>query len=231
MKKIVITQSNYIPWKGYFDSIAISDEFVIYDDMQYTKRDWRNRNIIKTNNGLKWLTIPVEVKGKFFQKIKDTKISDKNWNINHLSTLKHNYKNSNKFNEVKDFIEDLYFNATQNYLTEINVHFLTELSKYLKIKQNFKFSSEFNLSEDRNQRLVDICLKLNGNQYFSGPAAKNYMNESLFEKSGIEVIYFDYSGYKEYEQLYPPFEHGVSILDLIFNTGEDAYKYLKSTRK
>ena len=231
MKKIVITQSNYIPWKGYFDSIAISDEFVIYDDMQYTKRDWRNRNIIKTNNGLKWLTIPVEVKGKFFQKIKDTKISDKNWNINHLSTLKHNYKNSNKFNEVKDFIEDLYFNATQNYLTEINVHFLTELSKYLKIKQNFKFSSEFNLSEDRNQRLVDICLKLNGNQYFSGPAARNYMNESLFEKSGIEVIYFDYSGYKEYEQLYPPFEHGVSILDLIFNTGEDAYKYLKSTRK
>jgi hypothetical protein len=231
MKKIVITQSNYIPWKGYFDSIAISDEFVIYDDMQYTKRDWRNRNIIKTNNGLKWLTIPVEVKGKFFQKIKDTKISDKNWNINHLSTLKHNYKNSNKFNEVKDFIEDLYFNATQNYLTEINVHFLTELSKYLKIKQNFKFSSEFNLSEDRNQRLVDICLKLNGNQYFSGPAARNYMNESLFEKSGIEVIYFDYSGYKEYEQLYPPFEHGVSILDLIFNTGEDAYKYLKNTIK
>lgn len=231
MKKIVITQSNYIPWKGYFDSIAISDEFVIYDDMQYTKRDWRNRNIIKTNNGLKWLTIPVEVKGKFFQKIKDTKISDKNWNINHLSTLKHNYKNSNKFNEVKDFIEDLYFNATQNYLTEINVHFLTELSKYLKIKQNFKFSSEFNLSEDRNQRLVDICLKLNGNQYFSGSAARNYMNESLFEKSGIEVIYFDYSGYKEYEQLYPPFEHGVSILDLIFNMGEDAYKYLKSTRK
>ena len=231
MKKIVITQSNYIPWKGYFDSIAISDEFVIYDDMQYTKRDWRNRNIIKTNNGLKWLTIPVEVKGKFFQKIKDTKISDKNWNINHLSTLKHNYKNSNKFNEVKDFIEDLYFNATQNYLTEINVHFLTELSKYLKIKQNFKFSSEFNLSEDRNQRLVDICLKLNGNQYFSGPAAKNYMNESLFEKSGIEVIYFDYSGYKEYEQLHPPFEHGVSILDLIFNTGEDAYKYLKNTIK
>ena len=231
MKKIVITQSNYIPWKGYFDSIAISDEFVIYDDMQYTKRDWRNRNIIKTNNGLKWLTIPVEVKGKFFQKIKDTKISDKNWNINHLSTLKHNYKNSNKFNEVKDFIEDLYFNATQNYLTEINVHFLTELSKYLKIKQNFKFSSEFNLSEDRNQRLVDICLKLNGNQYFSGPAARNYMNESLFEKSGIEVIYFDYSGYKEYEQLYPPFEHSVSILDLIFNMGEDAYKYLKSTRK
>ena len=231
MKKIVITQSNYIPWKGYFDSIAISDEFVIYDDMQYTKRDWRNRNIIKTNNGLKWLTIPVEVKGKFFQKIKDTKISDKNWNINHLSTLKHNYKNSNKFNEVKDFIEDLYFNATQNYLTEINVHFLTELSKYLKIRQNFKFSSEFNLSEDRNQRLVDICLKLNGNQYFSGPAARNYMNESLFEKSGIEVIYFDYSGYKEYEQLYPPFEHGVSILDLIFNTGEDAYKYLKNTIK
>lgn len=231
MKKIVITQSNYIPWKGYFDSIAICDEFVIYDDMQYTKRDWRNRNIIKTKNGLKWLTIPVEVKGKFFQKIKDTKISDKNWNINHLNILKQNYKKSIHYNEAKDFVEYLYSEAKQNYLTDINLHFLTEISKYLKINKEFKFSCDFHLNEDRNQRLIDICTKLNCNQYYSGPAAKNYMDENLFIESNIEVIYFDYSGYKEYEQIHPPFEHGVSILDLIFNTGEDAYKYLKNTIK
>ena len=84
MKKIAILQSNYIPWKGYFDIINMVDEFVLYDDMQYTRRDWRNRNKIKTPNGLQWLTIPVQVKGKYLQKIKETKISEKKWTKNHL---------------------------------------------------------------------------------------------------------------------------------------------------
>ena len=102
MKKIVITQSNYIPWKGYFDSIAISDEFVIYDDMQYTKRDWRNRNRIKTQKGLEWITIPVEVKGKYFQKINETKISEKNWAKKHWQTIAHNYSKTKYFYRKKD---------------------------------------------------------------------------------------------------------------------------------
>ena len=88
-KKVAISQSNYIPWKGYFDNIALVDEFVLYDEMQYTKRDWRNRNKLKTNQGLKWLTIPVEVKGKYYQKINETRISDRNWNVKHLNFLKH----------------------------------------------------------------------------------------------------------------------------------------------
>ena len=99
MKKVLITQSNYIPWKGYFDAIAIADEFVVYDDMQYTRRDWRNRNLIKTKNGLEWLTIPVEVKGKYFQKIRDTKISDPKWAIKHWSIISQNYAKAKYFNE------------------------------------------------------------------------------------------------------------------------------------
>ena len=92
MKSCIITQSNYIPWKGYFDSINQVDIFVIYDDMQYTKRDWRNRNYIKTPQGLKWLSIPVEVSGKFHQKINETLISDKSWNRSHWESIKQNYK-------------------------------------------------------------------------------------------------------------------------------------------
>ena len=80
-KKVAILQSNYIPWKGYFDMIASVDEFILYDDMQYTRRDWRNRNQIKTAQGLKWLTIPVCVKGKYYQKIRDTEIAKSNWAI------------------------------------------------------------------------------------------------------------------------------------------------------
>ncbi|TDW47138.1 WbqC-like protein [Flavobacterium sp. 270] len=227
MKKIVITQSNYIPWKGYFDAINVSDEFVIYDDMQYTRRDWRNRNLIKTAQGLKWLTIPIIVKGKFFQKIRETKVSDVNWNKEHWNILNQTYSKSKCFKEVKDFVQELYMTVNSEYLTEINVHFLKGISDYLGIDKQFKFSSEFVLKEERTERLLDICLDLNGTDYYSGPAAKDYMNEQIFSDSGINIHYFNYAGYSEYEQLYPPFEHGVTILDLIFNQGDKAATFLK----
>lgn len=227
MKKIVITQSNYIPWKGYFDSIAIADEFVIYDDMQFTRRDWRNRNIIKTPNGNKWLTIPVEVKGKYFQKINETKISDKNWNINHWNIIKQNYGKSKNFGDYKDFFEELYLNTTSVYLTEINVRFINAICEILKINTNIRFSSEFVLKEERSERLLDICLNLKGTDYYSGPAAKDYLDEQIFERSCIKVHYFDYTGYPEYDQLNQPFEHGVSVLDLIFNKGTASKEFLK----
>lgn len=226
MRKIIITQSNYIPWKGYFDSIALADDFVIYDDMQFTKRDWRNRNLIKTQSGVKWLTIPVEVKGKYLQKIRETKISDKNWNNDHWNVIKQVYGKSANFNYYKDFFEDLYLNTTSKYLTEINFRFISAICEILNIKTNFHFSSDFSLKEERSERLLDLCLKLNGTDYFSGPAAKVYMNERIFEEAGVKINYFDYSAYPEYEQLYPPFVHGVSILDLLFNEGIEARKYL-----
>ncbi|UTN04614.1 WbqC family protein [Flavobacterium bizetiae] len=226
MRKIIITQSNYIPWKGYFDSIALADDFVIYDDMQFTKRDWRNRNLIKTQSGVKWLTIPVEVKGKYLQKIRETKISDKNWNNDHWNVIKQVYGKSANFNYYKDFFEDLYLNTTSKYLTEINFRFISAICEILNIKTNFHFSSDFSLKEERSERLLDLCLKLNGTDYFSGPAAKVYMNERIFEEAGVKINYFDYSAYPEYEQLYPPFVHGVSILDLLFNEGIEARNYL-----
>jgi hypothetical protein len=156
MKKIVITQSNYIPWKGYFDSIALADEFVIYDDMQFTRRDWRNRNVIKAPTGNKWLTIPVEVKGKFFQKINETKISDANWNKDHWNIIKQNYSKAAYFKEYKDFFEELYLNSKSVYLTEINYQFISAICQILDIKTNIRFSSEFDLKEERSERLLDI---------------------------------------------------------------------------
>lgn len=227
MSNVVITQSNYIPWKGYFDSISVADDFVIYDDMQYTKRDWRNRNVIKTAQGLKWLTIPVEVKGKFFQKINETKISDKNWNREHWNLIHQNYKKAPYFNEYKDLFEELYLNAKSLYLTEINFKFIQAICELLDIKTRFHFSSDFVLEEDRTERLVSICKKLGATDYYSGPAAKAYMEEAVFDKENITINYFDYSNYPEYKQLHEPFEHSVSVLDLIFNTGMNAKSFLK----
>lgn len=221
-KNIVITQSNYIPWKGYFDAIALSDEFVFYDDMQYTKRDWRNRNLIKTENGLKWLTIPVEVKGKFFQKIKDTKISDKKWGIQHWAIIQQSYQKAPFFKEYKDILEPLYRNMEYDFLVDVNYKFIFTICELLEIKTNFHFSSSFVLQEERTERLLQICKDLEGSAYYSGPAAKAYMNESIFEKAGINLHYLEYTKYPVYPQLYEPFTHGVSILDLLFNTGKDA---------
>ena len=229
-KKILITQSNYIPWKGYFSAISKVDVFVVYDEMQYTKRDWRNRNLIKTSNGLKWLSIPVEVKGKYFQKINETKVSDKKWNKSHLGLLKQNYRKAKCYKETIDWVEQLYMNCNFEYLTEINLYFIREINKYLNINTEIRFSKDFDLYEDRNQRLINVCKDLNATDYYSGPAAKSYMNEELFNNNNLKVHYFNYSNFEKYVQLHGDFEEGVSIFDLIFNKGTNSINFLNKTK-
>lgn len=227
-QKVTICQSNYIPWKGYFDMINSADTFVIYDDMQYTKNDWRNRNKIKSLQGVQWITIATKIES-LHQKIKDSKIHDKNWHSTHIKTIKQNYAKAANFKETYEFLADLYSQAANfAFLSEVNYLFLSNICNFLDIKTKIIFSSEFDLVEDRTQRLIDICNQLKANVYYSGPAAKAYLNEALFQDSGIEIRYMDYSGYREYQQLYPPFEHGVSIIDLLLHEGKNAKNYLKS---
>jgi len=231
MKKIAIIQSNYIPWKGYFDLINRVDEFVLYDDMQYTRRDWRNRNKIKTPNGLIWLTIPVEVKGKYFQKINETKVSDKNWAKQNWQSIVHNYSKAKYFNDYKDIFEGLYLSCKEEFLSEINYKFIVAINNILGIKTKIRWSSEFELIDGKTERLLHICKQCNADVYISGPAAKNYFDEELAKKECIQVEWMDYNGYPEYNQLFPPFEHGVSIIDLIFNEGPNAKNFMKSFKK
>jgi hypothetical protein len=228
MKKIIITQSNYIPWKGYFDSINMVDEFVIYDDMQYTKRDWRNRNMIKTPQGPFWLSVPVEVKGKYFQKIRETRISDKKWAKEHWKTISFNYSKAPNFKEYKDIFEQLYNTMDFDFLSDVNYAFIKTINDILGITTELKWSSDFELKEEKTERLVDICVKESATDYYSGPAAQAYMNEGLFNEKNVNVHYFDYSGYPEYRQLFGEFTHAVSILDLLFNEGKDAKNFMKS---
>lgn len=227
MKKIAILQSNYIPWKGYFDLINMVDEFIFYDEVQYTKNDWRNRNKIKTPQGIQWLTIPVRQES-LDQKIKDTKISDKKWNIKHWRTISQNYSKAKYFKDYKDIFEELYLNCDEEYLSQINYKFITTINEILEIKTKLRWSSEFELVDGQTEKLLGICKECNADIYLSGPAAKDYFNEELAKQENIKVEWMDYSGYKEYEQLNPPFEHGVTILDLIFNEGDRAKEFMKS---
>lgn len=204
------------------------DEFILYDDMQFTRRDWRNRNQIKTKDGVKWLTVPVEVKGKYFQKINETRISDKNWGREHWNTIVHSYSKAKYFKEYKDAFEEIYINTSEELLSKVNHKFLQTVNDILGISTKMRWSSEFRLLDEKTERLVDICKSSGATDYYSGPAAKAYMNEDLFKEANINVHYFDYSGYPEYHQLHGEFTHAVSIIDLIFNEGPDATKYMKS---
>lgn len=227
MKKIAILQSNYIPWKGYFDLIAMVDEFIIFDQVQYTKNDWRNRNKIKTHKGVEWLTIPVKVES-LSQKINETQISDFNWSKKHMASLQTNYGKAKCFNETKDFVFDLYNQSSKTkFLSEINCIFIKSICNYLGITTKITFSANYNLIDGKTERLVDLCRQTNASCYISGPSAKDYIDESLFLNQNIDIEWMDYSGYKQYEQLHFPFEHGVSILDLIFCNGDKSKEFLK----
>lgn len=228
MKKIAISQSNYIPWKGYFDLIHSVDEFVLYDDVQYTRSDWRNRNVIKTANGPLWLTIPVSIKGKFGETIKDKTISELGWNIKHWKSIAQSYAKASYFPQYRDWLEELYMTVQGDSLSKINRHFIDGISRMIGIHTPLRWSMEFTLPEDRNERLVKLCLDLKATHYVSGPAAKVYLNENMFMDAGVTVEWMDYSGYPEYRQLFPPFEHAVSILDLILNEGPSFRKFMKS---
>jgi hypothetical protein len=228
MKRVAILQSNYIPWKGYFDLINMVDEFVLYDDMQYTRRDWRNRNKVKTPQGLKWLTIPVEVKGKYFQKISETRISEADWAVKHWQIIQQFYSKAPYFKKYKDIFEDCYLGNSEIFLSDVNFKFIKVVSTVLGINTKLRWSNEFKLLEGQTEKLLNICQQVGADVYLSGPAAKDYFDAALAEKMGIEVEWMDYSGYPEYAQSYPPFEHGVTILDLIFNEGPNAHKYMKS---
>lgn len=230
MKSVAIVQSNYIPWKGYFDMISAVDEFILYDDMQYTRRDWRNRNQIKTPNGLQWLTVPVKVKGRYHQKIRDTEIDGSDWASSHWNSLNQNYRRAPHFKEIARWLEPLYFSNSYTHISQLNRSFIEAVCKYLGIKTVISNSWDYMLTEGKTDRLADLCTQAGCGVYVSGPAAKDYIEESVFQEMGIKLTWFDYSGYPEYPQLWGEFTHSVTILDLLFNCGKESHQYMRYVR-
>lgn len=225
MKKIAILQSNYIPWKGYFDMIAAVDEFIIYDDMQFTKNDWRNRNKIKTPNGLEWISIPA---GQSIERlIREVMISDRRWQQKHWRTLETNYRRAPFFKEIATWLEPLYLQTSHENLSVLNRNFIEEICRYLGITTKISNSWDYNLIDGKSERLADLCAQAGGSEYISGPAAQDYIDGKYFSERNIKLTWFDYAGYSEYPQLWGDFNHGVSILDLLFNCGAASPQYMR----
>jgi hypothetical protein len=233
-KTVAIIQSNYIPWKGYFDVIRAVDEFVLLDSVQYTRRDWRNRNVVKTAKGVHWLTIPVEVKGKYNQPIDGTKIQDLECLRRHLKTIEFNYRAAAQFREVFPWLRDLFLSVQEEpLLTRVNEAIIRGICKRLGIVTPILRCTEVldrAILEgfDSSDRLSALCHALHATCYVSGPSARDYIKLEAFAKYNIEVRWVDYAGYPEYPQLWGRFEHGVSIIDLLLNTGADALRYMRA---
>jgi hypothetical protein len=227
-KTVAIVQPLYIPWKGYFDILNSVNEFILFDDAQYTKRFWINRNRIKTPQGVIWLTIPVKVKGRFHQAIKETEVSDPEWSRRHWETIKRSYCNAHFFKSHRDLFESLYLDCDETFISQINLRFIRAVCAILGIDTTLSSSTDYTLVPGKTERLVDLCQQAGADTYLTGPSARAYLQEERFREAGIQVKYMDYSGYPEYRQLYPPFVHDVSIIDLIFNTGSNAPKTMKS---
>jgi len=230
MKKVAIVQSNYIPWKGYFDMLAAVDEFILYDDMQFTRRDWRNRNLMKTPQGLQWLTVPVQVKGKYTQSIRETALQGDEWAASHSKALSLNYARAANFGALRDLVEQIYGRHYET-LSQLNRTFIEAICTYLGVDTKISNSWDYQLSEGKSERLADLCVQAKADVYVSGPAARDYLDERVFKDRGIDVEWFSYEGYPPYPQLWGDFQHGVTILDLIANCGPAAPRYMRFADK
>jgi len=223
-KRVAILQSSYIPWKGYFDIIHDVDEFVFLDDVQYTKRDWRTRNRIKTEHGVAWLTIPVG--GHRDRKICDVELPA-SWAAEHWRRIEASYSRAPHFDDYRSLLEDVYVRRKWRLLSELNQFLIrTIASDILGIRAQFRESRELGASGRGQERILEIVERAGADGYVSGPSAKAYLEPERFAERGIELTWKSYDGYPEYPQLHPPFAHDVTILDLLFHTGSAAPWYI-----
>ncbi len=223
----VILQPSYVPWRGYFDQIRRADLFIFYDDAQYDKHGWRNRNQIKTAQGKQWLTIPVHSKGVTEGlPIKDVKIDwSKPWAKNHLKGLTFAYAKAPHFAEHQEWLQSVYARRDE-FLAELTVWLTIEIARKLGFtRARFLRSSELQGVEgQKTDRLINILKRVGATHYISGPSARDYIEPQKFAAAGISLEYMEYR-YPEYPQLYPPFDPHVSILDLMLMTGAEAGSY------
>jgi len=229
---VAMVQSSYIPWKGYFDMIRMVDLFVFYDDVQFTKEDWRSRNQIKTKDGPKWLTVPCgSPRGR---RICDVELTSSYWQRKHWDVIRHSYAAAPCFEEWRGFFEERYLRRTWRMLSEMNQTLIRDISSdILGIRTDFADSRDYLAPADkeREERWLPILNQIGAERFIVGPSVQSYLGaegQARVRDAGIELVWMDYSDYPEYEQLHPPFKHQVSIVDLVLTHGTNALRYMKS---
>ncbi len=228
--RIAVLQPGYLPWLGFFDQELSVDLFVLYDDVQYDRRRWRNRNRLKTPTGPGWLTVPVEQKGKYDQIIRDVKIDNtRPWRKKHLGAVATYYRKAPYFEKLFPQLEEI-ISKDWEYLWELDLALIEWLNRVIEIGTPVRMASELGVPGLKSERLLNICRKLGADQYYTGAAARHYLDLRQFEDAGIEVYFQEYE-HPVYPQLYGPFVSHLSVLDLLMVAGPAAKEIIESGRK
>ena len=222
--RVSVIQSNYIPWRGYFDIMHDADVFVFYDDVQYTVNDWRNRNRVKTANGVVWLTIPVGDQND--RRICDVVLRDQTWLRKHWMTIEQSYRAAPGFALYRDFFKGFYTRSWES-LSVLNQTMIQAIAAdLLGIRTQILDSRDFDLQGKGSDRLLMLLKKMGATDYISGPRAKGYLDAEAYAQNGVRVHWKDYSRYPEYPQLHGAYESNLSIIDLLLNCGDDAPRFI-----
>ncbi len=224
-RTVVILQPGYLPWLGFFEQMYQSDVFVFYDDVQFDKNGWRNRNRIKTAQGWQWLTVPIYLTGQNKPLVNEALIDNRRgWRRKHLMALRTNYSRAPYFSHYFDGFEEIY-NQEWQYIADLDLVLIKYLMELLGLDRPLYFSSELGIEGGQIERLVAICQHFGAGRFYEGAAGEDYIDEAQFEKAGIILDYQDYQ-HPVYDQLYDEFEPYMSVVDLLFNHGDESLDIL-----
>jgi len=226
---IGILQPGYLPWLGFFEQMYKSDVFVIYDDVQYDKEGWRNRNRIKTANGVQWMTVPVLFKLSANPMITEIKIDNKvNWRRKHLASIRQNYSSSPYYKDYIELFEDAY-SRNWGFLIDLDMFLIRGLNKNLGMEdKKIVQSSTLNIKGDRMERLINLCKFFEADTFYEGISGKNYIEGDLFRQNGIRIEYQNYR-HPVYRQLFGEFVPYLSVVDILFNHGKESLAIITGT--
>lgn len=220
MATVMVSQSNYLPWKGYFDLVRRADVVVLLDNVQFTRRDWRSRNLIKSPQGVQWLTVPVRAPHGRATSVSEAEISDPDWAPSHIRAIELSYRRTPHFEKIFELLLHL-LDSNELLLSNLNERILRGLLKFMDLDVAIRASRGPVEPVDASERILDLVRQTGGTRYMSAPAARSYLDIDKFSDAGLQVDFFDYPDYPEYRQSWPPFRHDVSIIDVLFHLGPD----------
>ncbi len=222
-----VHQPNYLPWLGYFHKMSFSDIFVFLDSVQYTSRTYTNRAFVMQGGRETRLSVPVKVRNSAAL-ISEGAVDTAEFADKHLESLRHAYGKCSHYERIVELLRP-HYEVGQTSLAEFNMGLIKTIAGFLGLAPRFLTLSELSIESKKNQMMIDIAKACGADIYVSGLGARNYIqgNEQLYAAAGVTLAYQNFA-HPRYRQREEPFVPMCSVLDLLFNEGDEAGEILTS---
>lgn len=220
---LTIHQPEHLPWSGYYHKMNMADTYLLYDDVQFEKNNFQNRNRIMGTNGVQWINVPINLSGHTKDKINEITIangSNPKWAKKYLTTLRYSYSKHPYFDDYMPFFDELYSRQHEN-LCSLNIEIIKYFAKLLQIEPRFEMSSNVEREGSKSDQILSICKNMNADTYIAGPSGRDYLNEKSFFDAGIKIIYQEYKHPKYEQYKRDNFTPYLSVIDMLFNVGAE----------